>query len=64
MNDHQHQPIIEEIDLADYDDSNYSRTVLIYACTICGETMEGDPEEDRAEVMAEMAYDEWKENQA
>lgn len=63
MNDHQHQPIIEELDLGDYD-GGYSRTILIYACTVCGERMDGDPEEDRAEVMADMALDEWKEGRA
>lgn len=37
--------------------------VLIYVCELCECTVEGDPAADAADDRADMAYDEWRDNQ-
>lgn len=39
---------------------HYQTEHLIYVCAICDEQLEGDPELDRHEAMAEAAADNWR----
>lgn len=64
----EHESTRVEETVTDYHDpGNYyghgQRTSNIYVCEDCECTVDGDPDADAAEDRADMAYDEWRDNQ-
>ena len=59
--------IVEEATEDYHDPSNAyghgQRTSNVYVCEDCKVTLDGDPDADAAEDRADMAYDEWRDNQ-
>jgi hypothetical protein len=38
-------------------------TLNAYVCQDCGDVLDGDPDQDKADYHADMAYDIWRDNQ-
>lgn len=54
-----HQNVTTETSVIDYMDFSgpQQREVEVYACEDCGEALDGDPAEDRADAMADMQFE-------